>query len=100
MKPKPGFTMENLIEELLACMPGLDEGTAMTTVEMAKATGLSQNAIRARLNHLKESGHIRVARKQITTLNDRVTTVTAWVAVKDQGQREAISGPDTYEQSQ
>ena len=83
MKPKPKFTMEDLLAELLTRIPDLDRGEAMTTSEMAEALEISQSAMRARLGQLKERGLVRVARKQITALNDRPATVTAWVVVKE-----------------
>jgi len=82
MKPKCNFTMEDLLAELLTRIPHFDEGEAMTTAEMADAIGVSQSAMRSRLKGLKKSGFVAVVRKQITTLNDRPATVTAWVAVK------------------
>lgn len=83
MKPKCDFTMEDLLAELLARIPDLDEGAAMTTGEMAEALGISQSAMRYKLKGLKKSGLVTVARKQIITLNDRPATVTAWVVVKE-----------------
>lgn len=81
-KPGPDFTMQDLLAELLACIPLFNNG-AMTTAEMAEDLGISQSAMRYKLRGLKKSGLVTVTRKQIITLNDRPATVTAWMVVKE-----------------
>ena len=78
-KPLPSFTMQDLMAELREQDPALEPGDVMTTAEMAAVLGVSENTMRRRLRPLKEAGSIRIARKQIETLNGRKATVTAWV---------------------
>lgn len=78
-KPAPGFTMQDLLQELQERDPAFEQGDVMTTAEMAAKLGVSENTMRRRLRPLKNAGQVRVTRKRIETLNGRWATVTAWV---------------------
>ena len=77
-KPKPTFTMADLLGELRAKMPEFDQGDAMTTIEMAEAAGVSESTMRRWLKQLKAAAQVRVVSKSVLALNDRWQTVTAW----------------------
>ena len=77
-KPKPVFTMADLLAELKEQMPGFHQGSAMTTVEMAEALDVSEATMRRRLKKLKAAGMVLLVKKQIVALNGVVATVTAW----------------------
>ena len=78
VKPKPAFTMADLLAELKEQMPDFHQGSAMTTVEMAEALGVSHATMRRRLKKMKAAGLLSVVKKQIVALNGVVATVTAW----------------------
>ena len=44
-KPKPDFSMEQLVEELRVPLPDVDEG-GMRTVEIAAALGFGETTVR------------------------------------------------------
>ena len=77
-KPEPAFTMADLLAELKEQMPDFHQGSAMTTVEMAEALGVSETTMRRRLKKMKAAGLVSLVKKQIVALNDVVVTVTAW----------------------
>jgi hypothetical protein len=44
-KPRPGFSMEQLIEELRAALPDIDEG-GVRTMEVTEALGSGETTVR------------------------------------------------------
>lgn len=78
-KPLPKFTMDDLLTELQAKMPEFNQGDAYTTTDMAGAISVSETTMRRMLKQLKAAGLVRVAKKQIMAINDRLMTVTAWM---------------------
>lgn len=70
--------MADLLDELKSKMPEFDQGSSLTTTEMATRLSVSEATMRRRLRQLKEAGLVRVVTKRVTALNSRLMTVTAW----------------------
>jgi hypothetical protein len=63
-KPKPEFSMEQLIGELHSKVPAVDEGGARTE-EICLALGLGETTVRKMLRQLKIEGRLEVVRRRI-----------------------------------
>ncbi len=94
MKPKPNFSIEDLVGELREAVPDIDQSGA-TTTEIARALDVSQNYVLRRLGKLKRCGRLIVVRKTITKLDDTVSSVVAYKLVMeedDESEESSIGG--------
>jgi len=75
-RPEPDFVLADLWTELLGVDSGLDG--ALTSSELAEATGLSRNTIIKRITPAVKDGRREVTRKQIVDLTGRAMHVPAY----------------------
>ena len=92
-KPKPDFSMEDLVGRLREAIPDIDQDGA-TTAEIAKALSASHTYVLGKLRALKESGRLAVVRKTITKLDDTVSSVAAYKLMEGDDESEESSVSD------
>jgi hypothetical protein len=76
-KPKPDFSMAQLIEELRGKVPTVDDDGARTE-EICLALGLGETTVRKMLRQLKAQGRLEVVRRRIEAVDGKLVTVRAY----------------------
>jgi len=88
-KPRPDFTMEELIKELQDKLPDMNERGART-IEIASALNVSPTTARKMLRRLMDAGRLEVVRKEMERLDRQTTRVSAYIITprKEEGVKE------------
>ena len=77
-RPEPGFTMDELLEELSQYFQEAEED-CYTTKEIARRVGRGRAGVFNRLRQLAEEGNVDVTTKKVVRFGDGAwVPVTAW----------------------
>ena len=83
-KPTPDFSMEQLVEELRAVFPDIDE-QGVRTAEIADALGVGETTVRKLLAQLKAEGRLQVVRTKTEAIDGKMMTVRAYKITQPEG---------------